>query len=171
MNDLFEEVFWRVCLVDFPDQHLALTSLFPVGANAIEGKAPRQFDRACRQFFETSRVRWPRYEAYLTGKGKPLPVEDEENDEWPDYREMGELLAHRIITAYINTEKRRKFLECPETAPYWRLRVIEDGRTPPECLAEAKASRHYTDLYWQDKQLPCERLDCRCFISRSDHPI
>lgn len=169
-NPLFEAIFWDICLGDFMEHREALATILPAGLNAVAGKAPRQFERLCEQFFADHVKRWQRYEDYLTYWGRSLPVENEEEDEWPDYKEMGELLAHRIVMAYMNAEKHQKHLASVDLFPYWRLRVIADGRTPPECLAEAQASRHYTDPYWQAKQLPCERLDCRCSISSSAHP-
>lgn len=170
MNPLFQEIFWQVCLEDFPGHHAALAAVLPAGENAVSGKAPRQFDLACKRFFADNEITWPRYEDYLTYWGRPLPVIDEEADEWPDYKEMGELLAHRITMAYVNAEKRQKLMASVDLFPYWRLRVIEDGRAHPECLAEAQTTRHYTDAFWQGKKFPCEWLDCRCWITHSAQP-
>lgn len=169
---MIEEVFWTVCLTDFPHHREALAKLLPAAVRALEGGKLREFNRACTRFLEDGPVPWPRYDAHLShwNETDPRLPEYEGGEEVAsgDYRESGELLAHRIVMAFYAERDRRKYEAEAKTFPYWRLITVEDGRAHPDCVEQSRVTRHYQDEYWQAKTLPCERLYCRCSISRSE---
>lgn len=163
---LAEMVFWRVCKPDFPQQTAQLLRLLGGLLGHLQGQVDaRAFRLRCRHFFEETGVRWPRYDAWVHEQGREPRYEyDEDADEGPDYREMGELLAHRLVMAYNSETRRQRYLDNVADRPVWQLVAIEDGRTPAECLAEARSLHHCQSSYWRDKQLPCEKLFCRCRV-------
>ncbi len=169
--DEIKAIFWRIMLDDFPCLETAIQALERPCLRVFEKGAQREFNRACARFLEENAgVGWPRYDAYLKYWKQDDPripeFEDGEVVGGADFREAGELLAHRIVMAFYEDRRLRRYLAETDAFPYWRLRVINDGRTPPDCLAEANTTHHFRDAYWQTKTLPCERLFCRCSISR-----
>lgn len=128
----------------------------------------RLLEKECRRFFEENEPSWPRYDAYVAYYGETdprLPVhEDGEEVEGADYREAGELLAHRIVMVFYAEKCRLRYLENVDNRPLWQLAVIKDGRAYPECLKEASVIQRFDSAYWRQKKLPCERLFCRCRI-------
>lgn len=169
---LFEATFLRVCGADFAQHIDALRlALLAPGWALVCGTLPRgqrEYNRLCAAFFERTRVRWPRYEAHLR-EWPPEPVLDDDDepiaDPPADWREMGELLAHRIVMAYHAETKRQRLLDNADDRPVWRLVAIEDGRTAQQCMQESRELHHCRSEFWQRRQLPCERLLCRCRIT------
>jgi len=170
---LFETVFRAILKEDFPHHRWDVSRFLYAGKQVISGRDDREFKRQARLFFSENRIRWVRYEAHLAYWGGPEPDpygDDEEEDPDPDYREMADLLTHRIVMAYMNAGKRQKYEQEADAFPFWRLRVINDGRAYPDCIEESKTARHCTDPYWKNKKLPCARLFCRCSIVRQESP-
>lgn len=162
-----EMMFWRVCRPDFPEHTDQLRRLLNGLLGHLQGQVDqRAFRLRCRHFFEETGVRWPRYDAWVRGQGREPRYEyDEDADEGPDHREMGELLAHRLTMAVYAEEERRRLEDNIADRPVWRLVAIDDGRTPPQCMAEGRRLHHARSAYWRAKQLPCEQLFCRCRIA------
>lgn len=164
-----ETMFWRLCQPDFPQHTEQLRPLLAGLLGHLQGKVDERALRLrCRHFFEETGVRWPRYEAYLREwPAEPQLDDDDEPIAEPaaDCREMGELLMHRIVMAYYAQAKRLRLLDNATDRPVWRLVAIEDGRTPQQCIQESRELHHWRSEFWRRKQLPCERLFCRCGIS------
>ena len=163
----FERVFWQVGNEDFLLNLKAFGNLLPIGLNSINGNL-RPFEKACEEFFSENSIAWPRYDAYLAFWGEADPrLELDEDEEEPAGYAMppGELLAHRIVMSFYGELGRARYLENTDARPYWKLTVIEDGRTHPACLQEAKAIHRFDSPYWQVKRLPCKRLFCRCRLT------
>lgn len=172
--DDIKVVFWKIMLADFPGCEDASRPLERLCIRVFENGDQRSFESACMQFLEDAGRHWPRYDAYLAYWNCADPripeIEDGEIVADGDFREAGELLAHRIVMAYYQQRQRCQFSAEADAFPYWRLRVIKDGRTPPECVAEAAVAHDWRDRYWREKQLPCARLFCRCSIIRQENP-
>lgn len=171
---LFKSTFWQVCLADFPEHVEALRPLYAPGLAHVEGrlaKGQRAYDKMCAAFFERTDARWPRYDAHLAywaSRSAPVTsthVDDDDEPAGPDTREMGELLAHRIVAAFYEEARKRRCEENAADRPVWRLVAIEDGSTPPECIAESRQLHHWQSPYWRQKKLPCEHLFCRCLMT------
>ncbi|CAM5458077.1 hypothetical protein TMEC54S_03499 [Thauera mechernichensis] len=169
---LTEELFPNIFLADFPQHRDAMAKLLPLAVRAVADGKMREFERACAGFLADGPMRWPRYDAHLSYWGEADPrlpeIEDGEVVADGDFREAGELLAHRVTMAVLQERRRRQYLAETDAFPFWRLRVIEDGRAYPDCVEASKTARHFTDPYWQSKALPCARLFCRCLISRAE---
>lgn len=168
---LFEEAFHSVLRTDFPNYKGDLSRFMYAGKRAVSGGEMREFLRQAILFLTGSNLPWLRYELHRE-YWLNTSIENADNDEEPlepenpDFKEMAELLTHRIIMSYTNGEKRRRFEQDADAFPYWQLRTIDDNRAYPECLEESKLVRHYQDPYWIKKKLPCARLFCRCSIIR-----
>ncbi len=127
----------------------------------------RAFERAGQAFFQRGSVTWPRYERHRQAADPPERGLNpgEEDEPGPDYREMGRLLAHRIVTSYYMEGRLARLRDNIDSRPVWRLQPVGDGRTPPECIRESEQAHHWRSAYWTNKVLPCERLECRCRIA------
>jgi hypothetical protein len=152
----------QVFLDDFPSWEMAIPALIAAGVER------RSLERACTAFFEGTGVGWSRYDEYLAYWSLEDPrLPEYDGDELvtdPDFRQAGELLAHRITMSYYQSERLRRYIENSDNRPYFKLVVIQDGKAYPDCLDEQKVIHRYDSPYWQTKQLPCARLFCRCSI-------
>lgn len=172
---VFEMIFWQVCQEDFPGHTEALRPLLAAGLKLIEGdlhRGQRGYDAKCRDFFRATQAAWPRYEAHRAEWARLAPapdVDDEELDDidgspLPNYAEMGELLAHRIVMAYYREQRIRRYSGNVVDRPVWRLVAIEDGRTHPDCIAASRQVHHWQSEFWLARRGICPRLFCRCRI-------
>jgi hypothetical protein len=161
---LIEEVFWKVCLADFPGHTDQLSGLLPAAIRAIEDGKDREFNRACRRFLEDGAIPWPRYDIYRNHWSTQAPNlidEDEEDGEVEtvrDNREAGELLAHRIIMSVYAEQRRQRLTSNVADRPYWKL-VSTEGC--PGCMNDPHAPQHWQSDFWQNKVVPCEWLGCK----------
>lgn len=165
MNAACQQVFWKVCLDDFPDQREALAALLPMAVKAIDGKV-RPFYRACADFLDATKAPWPRYDRWLNYRQRQDPRKPEfDGNELiasSSYREAGEFLAQRIIHAFYMAERRQRFAQNAGDRPYWKL-VSGDGC--PGCEDDPRIPLHWQSEYWKSKQLPCEWLGCKSRIT------
>lgn len=167
-DQLFERVFWRICEEDFLQHREAFSKLFQPGLNVVNGQPIRHFDRLCSWFFSENKVDWPRYDAYLAYWNEADPrIEPDDDEDVPDDYAMppGKLLAHRIVMAFYAERRQIKHLENIGDRPVWRLSVLEDGRSYPECVNESQVAQRFDSDYWKHKRLPCDRLYCRCQVN------
>ena len=164
---IFEMTFWRVCYPDFPQHIEPLRAVLVAAWKHLQGKLPRGqrgLNQCCADLFEQQRPSWARYDAYLVEwPPTPDPFPEDDAAPEPDFREMGELLAQRIIGAFY-AERWRRSDTPSEDRPVWRLQPVGDGRTPAACIRESRELHHWQSTWWREKTLPCERLDCRCRI-------
>lgn len=78
---------------------------------------------------------------------------------------MGRLFHLRVLMkAYALRDEvaRRKQLK---DRPWWRFTAPEDPATPADCYALNGTVKRYDDAFWSAREVPCERLDCRCSIT------
>jgi hypothetical protein len=169
----FETSFWQVCWNDFPHHRKEVSALIESGSQLADGRLAggvRAFEKLCAGFFDQHSVPWLRYEHHLAYWEKVCPTPpsrfaDDDEDLGPDTREMGKLLAHRILMAHLTAKRRLQYLGNIDHRPVWRLVPIADGRAYPQCLEESTQLHHCLSVYWKDKQIPCEQLDCRCDVT------
>ncbi len=78
---------------------------------------------------------------------------------------MGRLLHLRVLMkAYaLRDEAVRK--KQIKDRPWWRFTAPEDPATPADCYALNGTVKRYDDAFWSGRDVPCERLDCRCSIA------
>lgn len=172
--DDIKAIFWKIMREEFPGLDEAIQPLERDCIRVFQKGDQRGFERACTRFLEAHADRgWRRYDAYLAqGKRDDPRIPEMEEGEIvadADFREAGKLLAHRVVIAFYQAEKRRRCLAEIRAYPYWRLRVIEDSATPLACIEESRTAYRYNAPYWQAKALPCGRLFCRCTISRQEN--
>jgi hypothetical protein len=172
-HDLFESVFWRVCLADFPGRRADLDFVLAVGKLAAErgndkwvdvGGQKYTLNGVCAEFLEQAGP-WARYDAYLRDNQLPdprVPVFDEHGKQvtLPNYKQAGELLAQRIVKAYVSEQQRLSYFY--EGCVNWRFIAIHDEQTPAQCLEAHGTEAHCASEFWKARQIPCERLNCRC---------
>lgn len=49
--------------------------------------------------------------------------------------------------------------------PWWRFTAPEDPATPADCYALRNTVKRHDDAFWAGREVPCQRLDCRCSIT------
>jgi hypothetical protein len=140
----FETSFWQVCWNDFPHHRKEVSALIESGSQLADGRLA-YWEKVCPT--------------------PPSRFADDDEDLGPDTREMGKLLAHRILMAHLTAKRRLQYLGNIDHRPVWRLVPIADGRAYPQCLEESTQLHHCLSVYWKDKQIPCEQLDCRCDVT------
>lgn len=163
---VFEMIFWQVCQEDFAGHTEELRPLLTAGIKLIQGdlhRGQRGYDAMCRDFFRKTQAAWPRYLAHDADRACGEATDSEDN-EGPDYVEMGQLLAQRIVMAYYREQRMRRFADNAEDRPVWRLVAVEDGRAHPDCIAASREVHHWQSEFWRVRRAVCARLDCRCSI-------
>lgn len=165
---LLDQVFWSVFLADFTVDDDCLGTLLPLARAAVVKGALRQFNKGCEEFLANA-PGWPRYDEHLTNWQLPDPrlpeFEDGEEIISGSFREAGELLAHRVIMTYYAQREFERYRANVDDRPYWRLVIVDDGRTRDQCKLEALVAHRHDAPYWKRKKLPCEQLFCRCGVT------
>lgn len=167
MVDEFERVFWKVCLEDFPGHKIALEKLLPSAIRANDRSEIRNFEKACRDFLESTGVPWPRYDRWLSYWKHPDPripeFEDGEEITSADFREAGQLLAQRVFHTFYMAERYKRYLENAEDRPYWQYVAVMDGRTRGSHAALNGKIWRWDDPVWREIWPPND-LECRCRV-------
>ena len=157
-------VFWKVCLSEFPQLKTELNALLPNFIECIDNGLIRPFNKQCAKFFERNNPTWGRYDKWLADDERIIPSRNEEEDCLPDYYEMGELFAHRLMHTYYVQGRKLRLLDNVCDRPYWQLITVEDGQECSGCRDDPKLPLHWQSQYWQHKEIPCQWLFCRSRI-------
>lgn len=81
-----------------------------------------------------------------------------------EYDDMLQMLVSRIYRlAYGHGRWQQVYEE--EIFSYLILFVPDRDKARPQCFAIEGKALHLNNPYWKDNFPPCERLDCRCYIS------
>lgn len=82
----------------------------------------------------------------------------------PSQHEMREILVHRIHRLASGYERWQQIHEA-EIFSCLKLSVFDPAKARPQCIAIEGKALHMNNPYWKDNFPPCERLDCRCWVT------
>lgn len=118
-------------------------------------------------FLSGHQVHWQRFALHTRWLEFQFPRkrphwDDEEEDCGIDLREAGRVLVHWITMSYYARTRRSRMLGNVADRPYWQL-VSSVCIYPAHVKADGTMHR-YDDAFWTDRQIPGDRLECKCRI-------
>jgi len=127
----------------------------------------RKTEQRASQFLADHQVHWQRFALHTRWLELQFPRQKpqwdgEEEDCGIDLREAGRVLVQWITASYNSRTRRSRLLGNVADRPFWQL--VSTGCLYPAHVKADGTMHRYDDAFWTERQIPGDRLECKCRI-------